>query len=167
MIRALADISTPLPATWLIPLIILGVIVQFLWNSVVSIVLFRIGRTDRNYEAIEDRLRKANEKIVVERDRRISLSVANHANSFNLALDLMKKHVEERDKAFAKAIESNPHQDLKMVNALNELRNEVRDSTVSTKDFDDLRKEHREMKEQLGRIATVDDMRQLLRENRQ
>lgn len=118
---------------WLIPIIVIGIIAQFVWTGVITFLVYRLQKTDRNFEQMKVQLELRNERIIDERFKGLG-----------------------------------PVHELAIVNALNTLREEIRDCTASKDDHNDLKDRIESLSDSVNtltrEVITASEMRRLFKE---
>lgn len=84
----------PAYVLWALPYLLVGIIVMFCWNSVVTVVLFLVAKRDsrevdfkKHIAELTDHVDQLATKLVEERIRHMSHELANEVNSFKLNLE--------------------------------------------------------------------------------
>lgn len=147
----LADVGqVPGYLTWLAPLIVIGIIVQFFWQSVVSYQLHKLAKQDRTVEGLERRLQDSIEKaandrhelttkLVDERFRAMTHDVNGHVQTFTSTLDVLRlkleKSEEELDGLGEKVSERNHGLEIQLLKAINEVKTHVVERSASKDDL--------------------------------
>lgn len=145
VVRELAE-AVPGYLAWLAPLVVIGILVQFFWQSVVSYQLHKLAKQDRTVEGLEKRLHETTEKLIDERLRAVTHSVSNHANTLSLSLEEMRRRVDQTVERIDGLGEKDHGHDLALLKSINELKQYVIERAASK---DDVKEHQREM----GRVV--------------
>lgn len=140
----LAAADLPSYITWLIPTLIVGVIAQFVWSAVISLLIYRMSKTDRTIEADKQQLHALTTKLVDERFRAMTHELSNHVQGFSAALDELKMRLRDGDVAFEELSDQDKQIELKISSRFEQLKDWIRDTTASRED----------MKEHTGTVNT-------------
>lgn len=168
-----AESSSALPS-WAFPAVVIGVVATFLWNSVMSIVLYRMSKADRDVEGLKAELHNTSTKLLDERDRRISHQLANHAQQVTSAIDQTRVHAEQFDARLRELSDGTPKLQLEFVKAMGEAREFVRMNAADKTEFrefcDEVRRGREELLQAVSKlerqVVTGDDLRKILQEVR-
>jgi len=66
---------------WVLPLLVIGIVVQFFWQGLNSWVLYAIAKKDRTIEGAEKRLHELTTALVDEQFRANAHSIGNHVQA--------------------------------------------------------------------------------------
>lgn len=83
---------------WLFPVVVIGVAAMFLWNSVISLYIYRLSKFDRDVDGLKKELHEVAAKLVDERFRSMSHSINNHVQNFTSTLDKLSLTVREKER---------------------------------------------------------------------
>jgi chromosome segregation ATPase len=161
MSGVLAD-AIPGYLSWLAPVVVIGIVVQFFWQTVVSVQLHRLAKQDRTVEGLEKRVREDAEKsaeerhslttkLVDERFRAMTHEVNNHVQGFTSTLDFLKARLEKRDDELDGLGERDHQQDLKLLQAVMEIKTHVIEKAASKEDLKEHQREMQRVVEAVNR----------------
>jgi chromosome segregation ATPase len=139
----------PAYVTWVLPILIVGILVQFFWNSIISVGLYRMSKADRNVEKLELNLHTLTEKLIDERMRRISHDLDNHVQGMVSTIDEVKDRLTQRDGALQSLGEKDHKIELEVLSRLSEIKQFVVERAASK---DDLKEHERSMQTKVDRI---------------
>lgn len=165
MTATLADIPSYVP--WLLPMLVIGIVVQFFWQSATSFFLFKLSKQDRGTEALEKRLHEVTvaqveerhaltTKLVDERFRAMTHEVNNHMQGLINVVDHVKERLQDGDDHFEGLDEKAQKLELAAVSRIDTLKDYMRDNLASKKDLDRHQESmHSELKHVNGAIAEL------------
>ncbi len=130
----IADAQVADASGWLQPMVILGVVMQFCWSTILSLMLYKLSKNDTDVATLENRLHETTTKLVDERLRFVSHDIANHANALKLTMDSLKERIETGDGEFATLADRDQKIELSMAAKIDGLKDYIREHTASKTD---------------------------------
>ncbi len=140
-----ADIPSYVP--WLLPMLVIGIVVQFFWQSFTSFFLFQISKKDRGSEAMERRMHEQmtaavedrhslTTKLVDERFRSMTHELNNHVQSLVNTLDTIKSRMQDGDEHFDGLDEKAQRIELASLAKIDALKDYMRENLASKRDME-------------------------------
>lgn len=121
--------------SWMFPLLVIGVIVQFVWSSVVSVVLYRLAKTDRDIGHLEDQLKIATERSI---ELRFS-SISREFGDKFVVINQIRERLERGDGEFRSLMQGDHAVELRLLKEIGQVREQM-----ATRD--DLRRMERDLR---------------------
>jgi hypothetical protein len=120
----LAETFPEIPSyiTWAMPLLLIGVLVQFFWSSLITWLIYTLSKRDRREEVTDERLHEMAAKLIDERLRASSHEFKNHANNLMLVMDEVKSKLRDREEEFRDLSDEDHQVELKLNNAIAQMR---------------------------------------------
>jgi hypothetical protein len=114
--------------------VIIGILVQFLWSSIVSVVLYKLSKSDRNVEDLQESLHEATEKLVDERFRRMSHEVNGSVQGLLSTLNLVQQQVRDGEEDFKQLGSRDQKIELEVAGKFGEVKDWMRETFASKED---------------------------------
>lgn len=145
-----AAAEMPAYAGWLLPVLVVGILVQFLWSSIVTFTVYQMTKNDRNTAGLEKRLHDANVKLIDERFRSVSHEIRNEVTSFVATLHEMKERLKDGDSDINALSDRDQKLELKLSGCIETLKDYIRDNCASK---EDVRDHEQHVRQQFARVG--------------
>ena len=169
-------ITTEIPQylSWALPLLIIGILVQFLWSSIVSFTVYRLTRTDRNFETLKQQLHDVTTKLVDERFRAMTHDINTHVNGFKLTLDSLTQSLGQAQKQVDELYDGDHQIQLSVAEKIAASRELIREQAADKIEFKEFCREVRDGREVLlqalsdlkREVVTTEDLKRVIQEVR-
>jgi hypothetical protein len=141
----IAQIPSYVP--WMLPLLVIGIVVQFFWQSATSFMLYKLSKQDRGAEAMEKRLHdqtvasvderhNLTSKLLDERYRAMSHEIAGHVQALVSTVDLMKSRLQDGDEHFEGLDDKAQKLEIAAVGRIDSLKDYMRENLASKRDLE-------------------------------
>ncbi len=176
-IVAQASQSQPSPMSylgWLLPLVVIGIVVTFVWNSLISVAVYRMSKTDRNIESLQANLHEMANKLVDARLRAATHEVNNHVQSLVTVIDDLKARLADNEDGLGALSGAGHSIEKDLIRSVDSLKEYVRTNAAEKRAFEDFCKETRTGRESLlqalakleRQVVTSEDLKRILQEVR-
>jgi hypothetical protein len=171
----LAQSTNPLSyIPWLLPLVVIGIIATFIWNSVISVAVYKMSKTDRNIESLQRNLHETTEKLVDERLRRVTHEVNGHVQGLVLVIEELKQKLAGGDASFNNLVIADHSLEKELIRSVNQLKEYVHTNAADKKAFEifcgETRKGREELLKAIGslerQVVTSEDLKRIIQEIR-
>lgn len=107
--------------SWMFPLLVIGVMVQFVWSSVVSVVLYRLAKTDRDIGHLEDQLKIATERSIENR----FASIAREFGDKFTVINEIRNRLERGDGEFRSLMQGDHNVEVRLLKEIAQVREQM------------------------------------------
>jgi hypothetical protein len=137
----------PSYVSWLLPVVVVGIVITFFWQSLITYLLYHLSKQDRGGEALQKHLQEVmakavddrhslTTKLVDERFRAMTHELNGHVQGFMLALDSIKSRLQDGDEHFEGLDERNQRIELAAAERVSQLKDYIRENMASKTDLE-------------------------------